>query len=211
MFKYVFPIVNPDQPPHHNYFQNNNFKYLFLTLLQDKCFYVTVVPLSCSVNCKCHYKYERKSSVLDCSDTGMTSLSHLVVPKGTNWLIAKGNKIHHLQWSDKLHKVKHINLANSSIYSISPNFFSKLFSSTKVKYLNLAGNKLKRFNQDIQKRNLSKMFLSDNPIECNCDMFWFVEWLNITINRPGRKVVKDYKDIRCVGGVWNDKQVYKLT
>ena len=107
--------------------------------------------------------------------------------------------------------MKHINLANSSIYSIESNFFSKLSTSTKANYLNMADNKLKGFHPDIQKGSWSEMYLSGNPIECNCDMFWFVEWLDTTINRPGPKIVKDYTDIRCVGGEWDGKQVYRLT
>ena len=139
----------------------------------------------------------------------MTSLSDLLVPNETSWLIAKDSKIKHLQWSDEssenLHQMEHINFANSSIYSIGPNFFSKLATLGKVRYLNLADNKLKSFNQDIQKGNLSdKMYLSGNPIECNCDMFWFAKWLNTTI-------VIDSQDVRCAGGDWDGTQVYRLT
>ena len=127
----------------------------------------------------------------------------------TNWLLAKGNNMGQLHWPDNLRKMELINLANSSIYSIGPNFFSKLSGSTK--YVNLAGNKLKSFNPDIQKSKFFEMYLSGNPIDCKCDMFWFVEWLNTTINRPGPKIVKDYENITCVGGEWHEKQVYKLT
>ena len=100
--------------------------------------------------------------------------------------------------------MEHINLANSSISSVGPNFFSNLATLGKVRYLNLAGNKLKGFNKDIQQSSLSEIYLSGNPIDCNCDMFWFVKWLNTT-------VVKDSQDIRCVGGDWGGIWVYELT
>ena len=144
----------------------------------------------------------------------MTSLSDLFVPKETNWLIAKGNKIDHLEWSEEssrnLHQIEHIDLANSSIYSLGGDFFSKLTNFTQLRFLNLSGNKLDDFNQDIKQSNLSEIHLSGNPIKCNCDMFWFAEWLNATEPQSQNRIVRDYQDVKCVGGKWNGTQVCKL-
>ena len=166
--------------------------------------FIAAQPISCSGDCSCYRKFEQKPNVLDCSNTGITNLSDLLVPNETSWLVAKNNKIDHLQFSSNLNQMEHINLANSSICSIGQNFFSKLATSGEVRYLNLADNKLKHFNRDIQGSNLSEIYLSGNPIDCNCDMFWFVKWLNTT-------VVKDSQDITCVGGEWDGTQVYELT
>ena len=156
------------------------------------------------MNCSCYRKFEQTPNVLDCSNSGITSLSDILVPNETSWLIARNNKIDHLQFIRNLNQMEHINLANSSISSVGQNVFSKLATSGKVRYLNLADNKLKSFNQDIQQRGLSEIYLSGNPIDCNCNMFWFVKWLNTTI-------VKDSQDIRCAGGEWDGAQVYELT
>ena len=181
--------------------------------------FVTVPPVSCSQSCRCYSNSQQEASILNCSNTELTSLSDIFVPKETDWFVAKDSKINHLEWFDEssrnLHQIEHINLANSSINSISSNFFSKLANLTKTRYLNVADNKLRGFNQDIRKNNLSEMYLSGNPIACNCDMFWFVEWLNTTayhnMKVTGPIIVRDYKDIRCVGGEWNGLQVYKLS
>ena len=154
-------------------------------------------------------------SVLNCSNSNIASLSDLLVPNETSWLIAKDSNIEHLQWSDEsienLHQMEHINFANSSISSIGLNFFSKLAALGKVRYLNLAGNKLKSFSKDIQQSGLSEIYLSGNPIECNCDMFWFAKWLNTTKCPCGPRILKDQHYVRCVGGEWNGTQVYRLT
>ena len=134
----------------------------------------------------------------------MTNFSAISVPNETTWLVAKNNKIHHLQFSGKISQMEHINLANSSISSIGQNFFSKLATSGEIRYLNLADNKLKHFNRDIQESGLSELYLSGNPIHFHCDMFWFVKWLNTTI-------VKDSQEIRCDGGEWDGTRVYQLT
>ena len=166
--------------------------------------FIAALPISCSGDCSCYRRFGQTANVLDCSNLGMTSLSDISVPNETTWLIAKNNKIDHLQFSRKLNQMEHINFANSNISSIGQNFFSKLATVGKVRYLNLAGNKLKGFNKDIQQSSLSEIYLSGNPIDCNCDMFWFVKWLNTSI-------VKDSQDIRCVGGEFDGMWVYELT
>ena len=177
--------------------------------------FITALPVSYSQNCRCYKHPNLTANVLDCSSSGMTSLTDLLVPNETNWLVAKDNKIIHLEWFEESsrspHQIGHVNLANCSINSIRPNFFLKLANLSKVHYLNLAGNKLKAFNQDIRKSNWSQVYLSGNPIDCTCDMLWFAEWLN-TANSPlGPRIVQDYQNIRCVGGEWNGTQVYKLS
>ena len=145
----------------------------------------------------------------------MTNLSDLVIPKETNGLIAKNHRINKLQWSEKssenMHGMKHIDLANSSINSIGPNFFSTLVNLTNLRYLNLADNKLEVLNENISHLRIPEIHLSGNPIKCNCTMLWFARWLNTILLQTGQRIVKDYEDIRCVRGEWKGKQVYKLT
>ena len=163
------------------------------------------------MNCSCYRKFEQTPSVLDCSNSGMTSLSDILVPNETSWLVAKDSKIEHLQWSEEsrrnLQQMKYINFANSSISSIDPNFFLKLSTLGKIRYLNLADNKLKSFNKNIKKSGLlEEIYLSGNPIDCTCGILWFVKWLSYDT-----KIVKDLQSIRCVGGEWDGAQVYRLT
>ena len=194
-----------------------NFKefhiYLYhahnLTFLRHLLF--IAAPRRCSVICRCHNNSQLKANILNCSNTRITSLSDLYVPSETNWLISKNNKIKDLQWSDNLRGMTHIDLANSSIDSIGPNFFPKIVNLTKLSYLNLTHNKLKVFDKNISHLRIPEIHLSGNPIECNCDMLWFAEWLNTTLYPAGSRIVKDYEDIKCVGGEWDGEQVYKLT
>ena len=165
----------------------------------------------CFQQCYCYYKFDEKGSVLDCSNLGITNLTHLLVPNETTWLIAEDNSINHLKWSQNLYQIEHFNLQNSSLYSISVDFLSKLKNTGKANYLNLAGNKLKNFNQALVEIILPEIYLGGNPIDCNCDMFWFVEWLNTTYFPSGPRIVKDYRDIKCDGGDWNGAEVYKLS
>ena len=209
------PFINPEAMLMFLVSSNvKRFQFYF------QCFYtlslfITVLPVNCSQKCSCYHKFNEYISALICSNTRLKNLSDLVVPKETSGLIANDNRIDELQWSEEssenIHGMEHITLANSSIYSIGPNFFSKLANLTKLRYLNLADNKLEVLNKNISHLRIPEIHLSGNPIECNCDMLWFAQWLHTTLHPTGPRIVKDYEDVRCVGGEWNGKQVYKLT
>ena len=80
----------------------------------------------------------------------------------------------------------------------------------KTSFLNLADNDLKTFPKTLNRTAFSEVYLAGNPIDCNCDMLWFVDWLNST-DKSGSRIVKDYKRVLCAGGEWNGTQVYNLS
>ena len=140
----------------------------------------------------------------------MTSLTQLPIPNETMWLIAKFNHIPYLQWSESLSTIQHFELQNSSIHQIAYDFFSRIKSTKTATYLNLANNDLASFPKSLNSTHFSQVYLAGNPVECNCDMLWFAEFLNVTNHKGGTRIVKDYDDVVCEGGKWNRDQVYTL-
>ena len=126
------------------------------------------------------------------------------------WLIATSNHIPYLQWSKGLGAIQHFDLQNSRVWEIAHDFFSNLQSIKKTTLLNLANNDLKTLPKSLNGTNFSQVYLAGNPIECNCDMLWFADWLNTTDPQSQNRIVKDYRQVLCVGGEWNRNQVYKL-
>ena len=173
-------------------------------------FQLSASPLQCSNNCWCHYFFQEKANVLNCSHTNVTSFTHLPIPNETMWLIAKYNHIPYLQWSENLDSIQHFDLQNSGVHHITDDFFSKIKSINKTKFINLVNNDLKAFPKNLDGTNFSKVYLAGNPIDCNCQMLWFASWLNATEPRSENRIVKDYKQVVCAGGQWNGTQVYKL-
>ena len=143
---------------------------------------------------------------MNCSQTNITSLEELPIPNATMWLVAKSNDIPNLEWSENLDTIQHFDLQNSDVLHIADNFFSKIKSINKTKFLNLANNDLKYFPKTLSGTNFSQVYLAGNPIDCNCQMLWFANWLNATEPR----IVQDYKQVLCAGGKWDGTQVYKL-
>ena len=147
---------------------------------------------------------------MNCSQTNITSLTHLPIPNETSWLVAKSSHISYLQWSQNIETIQHLDLQNSGVDNIADMFFSKITSLRKTTFLNLANNNLKAFPKTLNETSFSEVYLAGNPIDCNCDMLWFAEFLNTTNPQLGSRIVKDYDKVLCTGGKWNGTQVYKL-
>ena len=81
----------------------------------------------------------------------------------------------------------------------------------RTKFLNLANNNLKTFPKTFSGTNLTQVYLAGNPVDCNCEMLWFANWLNVTEPHSENRIVKDYKQVVRTGGMWNGTQVYKLS
>ena len=126
------------------------------------------------------------------------------------WLVAEYNHIPNLQWSENLESIQHLDLRNSGVRNITDDFFSKIKSIKKATFLNLANNNLNVFPKSLNGTSFSQVYLAGNPIDCNCQMLWFANWLNTTDPNSENRIVKDYNQVVCVGGKWNGTQVYKL-
>ena len=149
--------------------------------------------------------------MLNCSQTNITRLTELVIPNETMWLVARSNDVPLLDWSKNLSHIQHFDLQNSSVQYITDNFFSKIQTVKKVKFLNLVNNKLKYFPKTLNGTDFSQVYLAGNPIDCNCDMLWFAHWLNTTEPQSQNRIVKDYRQVVCAGGRWDGTQVYILS
>ena len=147
---------------------------------------------------------------MDCSHTNVTNLTQIRVPNETMWLVAEYNQIPNLQWSENLESIQHLDLRNSGVRNITDDFFSKIKSIKKATFLNLANNNLNVFPKSLNGTSFSQVYLAGNPIDCNCQMLWFANWLNTTDPHSENRIVKDYNQVVCVGGKWNGTQVYKL-
>ena len=112
-----------------------------------------------------------------------------------------------MQWSENLDSIQHLDLGNSGVLHITEDFFSKIKSMEKTTFLNLANNELKALPKTLNGTSFSQVYLAGNPIDCNCQMLWFADWLNTTEPR----IVQDYRKVLCNGGQWNGTQVYKLS
>ncbi len=58
--------------------------------------------------------------------------------------------------------------------------------------------------------HLEKMWFGGNPIECNCDMLWTMDWLENSTGASAERLVQDYQHVVCATGPQKGTPVYKL-
>ena len=133
------------------------------------------------------------------------------LPLGTDWIIMHNNSLQELcdryPYSINL---TGINLAFNNIARICPSFLESFVQSKHLKELGFHNNKLLSIPQEIQEIRSAKIWLGNNPFECNCDMLWMISWLANATLSSGEHLVPDYRNVTCSNGVYQGKPIYKL-
>ena len=135
------------------------------------------------------------------------------VPNSTDWLILQNNDVRNLDiFHTYLCTISYLNLKQNKISSITNSFLGNLSESKSLKWLDLSDNNLKRLPTEVQElTNLEKVWLSGNPIHCDCDMTWMIDWINNFRTITTREhVMVDHYQLNCHGGKMNGKPIYKL-
>ena len=98
--------------------------------------------------------------------------------QGTDHLVISGNNLGSLNKApDYLENITLLNLSSSEIHYINEKVMEVIMNSPK--HLDIRGNKLKSLPGTITNVNeTSKLWISDNPYECNCYMIWMKVWVD---------------------------------
>ena len=162
-------------------------------LFQRFIVFITVFPQTCLHNCTCHRSPWDGVNIFDCRNKSLTSLPEIVL-HDTDWLLLSGNNFGSLNEApDYVENITLLNLSSSKITNIDKKMTEVV--TQNVKSLDIRGNNLKNLPHAIANENtITKLWLSDNPYECNCDMLWMKDWLAETEN------IMDKRNITCSTG-----------
>ena len=130
----------------------------------------------CQNECLCYYSIIRKANVTDCNYKNLTHLPKSL-SNNTDWLEAIGNNFKDITTVESYFtELGVLNLSSSNITSIISDVMTSMLKNTKG--LSLDNNNLKYLPKTItQAKNQTRLFISKNPYECNCDMLWMRDWL----------------------------------
>ena len=163
-------------------------------------------------SCRCFYDVATRKNVQNCSCLNLQNLPSLV-PNFTDWLILENNNVINLDsFHTNLGTTNFLNLRRNKISTITTSFVGNLSESKGLKWLDLSENNLKRLPPEIQElTNLEKIWLGGNPLHCDCDMTWMIDWINnFTTTTTREHVVVDHAHLNCHGGKMNGQPIYKL-
>ena len=178
-------------------------------------FHSTVVPATCQsqkgYTCLCHYYREMQANVYNCSSESLTRLPNTIHPNAT-WLAVGNTRLRELcEIPSYFDKIWYLNVANNNLSSICKTFIKYIINQRKLKWLNLKGNSFTTFPKEMTQLNYTeKLWLSENPIHCDCSMTWIIGWLNNFTTPSGEHVIEDYRTMRCHTGMMKGKLLYLL-
>ena len=137
----------------------------------------SVTPVPCKNECYCHHQQNLRVNVYDCSNK---TTFPKCVQNNTDWLVVSNAHLKNIPGDIPY-------IANISSLNVSKNDISNIYESTldviikngKLEILDLSKNNFTEFPKGLKNiRTSQEIYLSHNPIQCNCNMLWMVEWLN---------------------------------
>ena len=152
------------------------------------------------------------TSIQNCSSSNLACLPSSV-PNFTDWLILENNAVSSLDsFPSFFETVRFVNLSKNKISSINIPFLRNVSQSQTLKWLDLSNNDLRSLPPEVQElNNLDKIWLGGNPIHCDCEMTWMIDWLNnFTAGLYRQHVVVDYTQVKCHSGQMKGKPIYLL-
>ena len=158
----------------------------------------SVFPQHCLYHCTCHRSPWDGANIFDCRNKGFSSLPETVLWE-TDWLLLSGNNLGSLNKApDYLKNITLLDLSSSNITDIDETVMEFIMHNGKI--LDIRKNKLRTLPKLITKANrTNKLWISNNPYECNCDMLWMKDWLMDSIN------IQDKESVTCLTGKMKGK------
>ena len=131
----------------------------------------------------------------------------------TNWLLMENTYITEVDGEAYVSDmIEFLDLKHNAAGVISGKFLEQVNQSKTLIWLDLRENKLETIPQTMaQLSNLKKIWLSGNPILCDCKMTWMIGWLNNFTTATGEHIIIDYQDVECSNGKMKGLPIYVLT
>ena len=162
-------------------------------------------------SCFCFYNVTTKKNVQNCSSLNLHHLPEYI-PNFTDWMIFENNNLKYVDsFHTNLEQTSFLNLKGNKISSITTAFVGNLSESKTLKWLDLSENKLRSLPPEIQElTNLEKIWLGGNPIHCDCEMTWMINWLNNFKEKAAGKRPMDLDQVKCHSGKTPGTPRYQL-
>ncbi|XP_070557406.1 toll-like receptor 13 [Ptychodera flava] len=114
------------------------------------------------------------------------------------YLLLHGNQIKKIEPAmfRNLPSLEKVFLETNQIEYLPPDMFN---GSTKIDELNLSNNKLTTISSTTglqQLENLKRLYVHHNPLDCDCELVWFRQWIDTNDN-----VIVKPQNTTCASGV----------
>ncbi|XP_055958191.1 slit homolog 1 protein [Patella vulgata] len=152
-------------------------------LHQNLSDFVCNITDSCPSGCLCHDQPEADRMVINCQNAGLTEMPKRLPFHENLFLNFQNNSIGILPELPYLGRIVHLDISDNNLTNISSAF---LGSADKLKYVNLANNRLKYLPKTIQNLLSTEIDLSNNMLISSCDSLWLNDWFESKPNIKNR-------------------------
>ena len=162
---------------------------------------VTAVP--CLNNCTCYHRQDLGVNVYNCSQGNGFPTN---VPNNTDCLLCSNSHIQNIPENIQyVENITNIDISNNDLHDIPELTLSTM---NKLKTLDISNNLFLSLPKGLQHSNrLESIYIAGNPINCNCDMLWLINWTNKLLP-DGTRIVRHYEKVKCS---YIQKQSFELT
>ncbi len=178
--------------------------------------FFAATPVLCEELCTCHYNHLNRANVFTCSGSKRTTLPSYA-PMYTNWIEVTNSNLGKIcgvypYLQSGAINITGLNLKESNVFKICMDTLDSILLTSHLKWVNLAQNNLTRISEKLQSRSnhLERLWLAGNPIQCDCDMTWMIDWVGNATTPSGGRLVQDYQDVMCGPGLQAGTPIWKL-
>ncbi|KAK6168469.1 hypothetical protein SNE40_020994 [Patella caerulea] len=150
-----------------------SLKGKFGMIHQNLSDFVCNITASCPSDCLCQEQPEADRMVINCWNAGLKEMPKRLPFHEKLFLNFQNNSIGSLPKLPYMGKIVQLDISDNNLTNISSEFVS---SADKLKYLNLANNRLKYLPETIQNLRSAEIDLSNNMLICSCDTLWLNDW-----------------------------------
>lgn len=149
------------------------------------------VTNDCPTKCFCQDRPHNDTFLVNCTDAGLAELPE-VIPQTSRSkieLILDKNNIETLQNTNYMANIYTFSIADNMIQQLDENFLK----SINANRLDFRNNRIQSVPKYIKKFSYSSVFLSGNPLECECDSLWISEWMKLDSDTGDMSLTCDSK------------------
>ncbi len=148
--------------------------------------------------------------MLNCSGSQYIELPP-VIPNYTDWMLFENTNLTKIcgvyPYITISSNVTYISLKHSQIQTICPETVDRIGKNSSVKWLDLSYNNMSKLPHGLSSaKNIEKLWLEGNPLFCDCEMTWMIDWLS----NSGKEIVQNLDTITCAYGKEIGKPIYLL-
>lgn len=155
----------------------------------------------CPPGCVCQERPHINAMVVNCTGTGLTTLPEELPEErfGRIHLHLDNNNIQHFTRKNYTSKIVNLTISNNKLSYFSSDART---SMKNLAYLDISGNSLSFVPKEMQSMSFDKTIVTGNPFQCDCNMTWMKEWINVSPGATDRGIECNfdgkYKKIRDI-------------